>query len=824
MINPVKAVGGTMGRAIRRIRSRRTLWIASAIVVVVAIIGGIAAAMSGGGDGGGGRPLLITAEAQKRTLTDSVTVKGTAGRVEQRQVQALAPAQVTSVPIEDGADVSAGSPLLSLDGRAAVAVMGDIPFFRQLDVGSHGQDVRQLETILESAGYHPGVIDDNYTNATRTALAQWQAAYHYPGVAPAHAQTVTVSLSPSNGYKVGDQSSAGITIEPSRVSARSAGDAIVFTTASATPVLSIHALSGLVQEGGTATFRIDADSAPAADLSIPITIGGSVGSYQYVAPNGPATLKMGETSTTVAIPIAAERSVEGDRVLTLSMTDGSDYDLASTASSASTTIADDDVPELGIAGGGYVVRGGTTTLTITADQAPIHDIQVGLATTGDARPDRDFSAIDPFAVLRAGTTSTTVNIATLSDDTINDSQRIVVSLAANPAHYRIGPNGQTVVTIAGETALPVVRLQGSATKVQKGQPIPLTLTLSRPLAKDLTVPLAYSGTAREGDDYTTLGRVVVPAGQTSLSLQVPTVKDNRVQSDRELTISLVGATNYVLGEPSAATATIVADNVPELSLVADSTSVRKGGGTTFRIVADQAPVRDISVSYSVIGGSAQAGKDFEAMTGSAVLPAGQTSIVVPLLTIADDVTFEPTDMIAGHWPIRVGQVLVDEGDSVTAGMPLLSLTDSALTVTLHATASDRTRLRTGQKATVTVTGSSDEAEGVITKLDDTAQIDEKTKEQYYEGTVEVPQLDAADGANVSIEVILEERGDVLTVPIAAVKQNGDGQDVVRVLDLEKTGETREVDVKTGISEGSYIEIKSGLQGGEVIIVEVDTQK
>ena len=41
---------------------------------------------------------------------------------------------------------------------------------------------------------------------------------------------------------------------------------------------------------------------------------------------------------------------------------------------------------------------------------------------------------------------------------------------------------------------------------------------------------------------------------------------------------------------------------------------------------------------------------------------------------------------------------------------------------------------------------------------------------------------------------------------------------------KRTGETKEVDVKTGISEGSYIEVKTGLQGGEVVIVEVDKQK
>jgi hypothetical protein len=280
---------------------------------------------------------------------------------------------------------------------------------------------------------------------------------------------------------------------------------------------------------------------------------------------------------------------------------------------------------------------------------------------------------------------------------------------------------------------------------------------------------------------------------------------------------------YRVGSPSAGTATIESDDVPELSIVTGRAGLSEGTGTAFTITADQPPVADISISFSATG-SATPGQDFDALAGTTVLRAGQTSVLVPLLTLADDVQFLPTDMIAGHWPIRVGQVLVDAGDAVAAGTPLLSLTDSSLTVTLRASASDRTRLRKGQRVTVSLSSGGDDAEGVISDLDETAQIDEKTKEQFYEGTADVSGLDAADGANVSIEVVLEQRSDVVTVPIAAVRQDGQGRDVVRVLELDAGGRTREARVKTGLSEGSYVEIKDGLTGGEVVIVEVDDKK
>jgi len=81
-------------------------------------------------------------------------------------------------------------------------------------------------------------------------------------------------------------------------------------------------------------------------------------------------------------------------------------------------------------------------------------------------------------------------------------------------------------------------------------------------------------------------------------------------------------------------------------------------------------------------------------------------------------------------------------------------------------------------------------------------------------------LGAADGTPVTVNVVVQERVGALTVPIAAVKQNGSGVDVVRIIDLD-TGKTREVEVETGLSEGSYIEIKKGLAAADVVVVELD---
>jgi multidrug efflux pump subunit AcrA (membrane-fusion protein) len=172
---------------------------------------------------------------------------------------------------------------------------------------------------------------------------------------------------------------------------------------------------------------------------------------------------------------------------------------------------------------------------------------------------------------------------------------------------------------------------------------------------------------------------------------------------------------------------------------------------------------------------------------------------------------------------------------VAPGAPILSLTEPTFTVTLQASASDRTKLQLGQHCTVELVGGENQVSGTISELDaEQTLIDSgsggsaaggagggSAQQQVYEGQIEVPDLGAADGAAVTIDVVDQQATNVLTVPIAAVKQNGVGQQVVRVINVADGGKVSEVPVSLGLTEGSYVEITKGLRGDEKVIVDVN---
>jgi hypothetical protein len=828
-------------------------WIVIGVVAAVVVGAVVIWTVSSGGSGS--KPLLITATAQPRDLRDEVTVQGTVERAEQLTVNSVntAPASGTSaaaaagstvsaVYLNDGATLATGQSILAVDGRDSVAVDGSFPFFRRLDVGAQGADVQQLKEILAAAGYSPGAIDQRYTDQTRFALAQWQAAHGYPGSVPSVNQSVNVSLQSGSGYKLGDQTSAGLTISPppARQAAFHRGSAAVLPTATvrprvvtvaahsrvraatcATPGLSIQATSTQVAKGSAAAFVVSADCTPTSAVSFTVAV--TAGASAVIVPSGPFTLPSGANSATVQVQTVGNNLVQPDQTLTVQLTGGSGYTVGSPAS-ASTTIVSSNVPQLTVSGSTTVQAGQSATITVTADQAPVSDTQVVFSVSGSAQAGSDYVAFTPAVILPAGQTTASVTVTTKATTTVKPARTIVLSLAASGA-YKVGPIGTATVTIAatsGSAAIPVVTIRGASLRINAGQPAQFTIGLDRALSDQLQISVAYGGNAIAGADFSPAsGLLVVPPGQTTLQVTVPTLDNGVVQNDKLLTVSLQPDPAYTVGSPSSAASVIVSASLPKLSIIGGGGSVSQGGGAVFSVVADQAPVQDISVQYTV-SGTAQQGRDIQPVTGTVTLPAGATTVSVPILTLNTNVYFVPTDMIAISGPTRLGQVFVKAGQVIPAGTPLFSLTEVNLTVTLDISAADRTKLKVGQPVTVQVQGADQSADGVITELDDFITTDSKTQKQTYNGKVQVRgNLGAADGTPVTVKVVTQERLGALTVPIAAVKQNGDGKDVVRVIDLAHGGKIREVRVVTGLTEGSYIEVKSGVKPRDVVVVQLE---
>ena len=309
----------------------------------------------------------------------------------------------------------------------------------------------------------------------------------------------------------------------------------------------------------------------------------------------------------------------------------------------------------------------------------------------------------------------------------------------------------------------------------------------------------------------------MPKGSKKTSISIEIRDDDLVEVDESLTVRLLGAKNseYQLSSQVEATVLVQSPDLPELSITGGGT-ILEGETAVVTVRADQAVTADTSINYSV-SGTAQQGVDYEVLKGSALMKAGEVSVEIPIRSLRDDVFFMPGDMVVADWPARVGGINFEKEDLVPSGTEILTLTEPTFKVTLFASPTDRAKLEIGQKVTIEMDAGDQESDGIISQLDDA--VTKNGASELYEGEVEaLSDLIAVEGAVVAIDVVVSEVVDAIVVPIAAVLTENSSEKI-RVVTRDGTVERRVV--QTGMLDGAWVEIISGVSPEEFVIIEID---
>ena len=474
-----------------------------------------------------------------------------------------------------------------------------------------------------------------------------------------------------------------------------------------------------------------------------------------------------------------------------------------------------------------VVEGNSATFTFTSDIVMPTDTVIDYIVTGSATAEDDYDdgPLDGSFIFPQGAQSFNLEIQTLTDDEIESEEEIVIEVGDG---FGIGENLPYVPGALREARLAItsppgdfqtIKVSATSVTVNEGSNVSFEFETDLVSNEDTTITFTVGGTARSGSDYFAEDlEIDLPANAETVTVTFETRDDTIVENDETLSITITSNADetYVVGSPSSASTTIESNDLPEL-IIEGGGSISEGSSGEFTIRADQPVVEDTSINYA-LSGSATPGRDFNELSGTVVMPAGQSEVRVTIETIDDDVVFLPGDMVVASWPARVGTVSVDDGEFILLGQEVLTLTEPDFTITLTLNPTNRGNLEVGMAVEVEIQASDEEAvPGIILELDETATVTGDGSERY-EGVIETFEvLDAVDGASVNVDVTREEKVDVITVPIAAVLQDGQGNDVVRVVLVD--GTTTQVQIETGLSEGAFVEVTEGLAGDELVLVE-----
>jgi len=170
-----------------------------------------------------------------------------------------------------------------------------------------------------------------------------------------------------------------------------------------------------------------------------------------------------------------------------------------------------------------------------------------------------------------------------------------------------------------------------------------TVTLSAPASGSVNVNYATSdGSATAGSDYTAVsnGTLIITAGNTSATVTVNISGDTDVETNEAFTLTLSNPAGATLGT-AAATGTINNDDsapvLPTIS-ISDASVTEGNSGTAnlnFTVTLSALANGNVSVFFATSDGSATAGSDYIASTGTLTIAAASTSATISVSITGD---------------------------------------------------------------------------------------------------------------------------------------------------------------------------------------------
>ncbi|UMM04548.1 tandem-95 repeat protein [Vibrio campbellii] len=420
---------------------------------------------------------------------------------------------------------------------------------------------------------------------------------------------------------------------------------VVINDAQQAPKVSIVADQASVTEGGDANFTVSIDQKSDEDVVVSFTIGGDVDDKDYQAPTiYTVTIPAGQTSVALDVTTLDDGIYEGTENLTITLTDstGADSTLDAGAKEATVSITDaQSAPEVSIsADQNSVNEGQTAGFTVTLSQVSDETVTVKFEYTGVAEDGKDFTGIASIEI-PAGQSSADLDIATLTDGTYEGAESFTVTIKdVDGADAAIGANDNASVVIHDAQQAPTVSIVADQASVTEGGDANFTVSIDQKSDEDVVVSFTIGGDVDDKDyQAPTIYTVTIPAGQTSVALDVTTLDDGIYEGAENLTITLTdttGADSTLDAGAKEATVSITdAQSAPEVSISADQNNVNEGQTAGFTVTLDQVSDETVTVKFEYTG-IAEDGKDFTGIA-SIEIPAGQSSADLDIATLTDGV-------------------------------------------------------------------------------------------------------------------------------------------------------------------------------------------
>ena len=360
-----------------------------------------------------------------------------------------------------------------------------------------------------------------------------------------------------------------------------------------------------VAEGGTASFTVSLTPFEnAVPVEIEYAVVGTAGPADYTAPSGNLTIRVGETSGRVTIPVLMDTLHDPDETLGILLTRvaGGGREIALlTDTLATMTILDAGSLSASLASGASAAEGDEMEFTIELSLPTDMPVLVEWATSdaqGEQAADSmgvDYTDASGTVTIPAGDTSGTFTVSTVEDSLVEGDETFTVVLRS--AKKGDDPATSTDVTMAirsvtatildDDTAPASITLTATPDRVDEDAgetdlAVTATLDGSTRLEDDVSVELSLKGSVAAQEDGSQPASVIltIPAGQASGTATVAMTPANDEIAGGDTRVRIAGSASGF--DVTRATVSITDDDEPPTGVIltVSKASVSEGAGTT----------------------------------------------------------------------------------------------------------------------------------------------------------------------------------------------------------------------------------------------------
>ena len=353
------------------------------------------------------------------------------------------------------------------------------------------------------------------------------------------------------------------------------------------PVVTVAAEAAAVGEGEDVAFTLARTGDVSEALDVFFTIEDADGVVTSTPLPTGVTFGAGNAAATLRLGTEPDTVVEPDAVVTLMLGPGAGYEPGD-PSRASVTVREDDGgasrASVVVGDPDAVVEGGTLEFAVRLSNAGAEEIRVSYRVSGTARPGTDHESVFTFATesFAPGETERTVRIVTLDDDEAEPEEtvRVEITTVSGPAVVGL-PAAATGRILDDER--PVVTVAADAAAVTEGAEAAFTLTRAGDVSEALVVPVEVTDAGGVLASPAPAS-VTIAADAATAQVTLATVDDDADAAAAAVVLTLMPGgpvPAWALGDPATATVTVEDDDLPVVTVAAESERVVEGEALAF---------------------------------------------------------------------------------------------------------------------------------------------------------------------------------------------------------------------------------------------------